>query len=123
MAAPNIVNVSTITAKTAGYSLSSVEATNVLNNSANSNKVLKINTMNVANTTANSCPVTVSIYSLANLGGTDFPIVSNVTVPPNSTLTVIDKTTQYYLEENSSIGARPITAASLVVTVSYEEIS
>jgi hypothetical protein len=46
-----------------------------------------------------------------------------VNVPPNSTLNVIDKTSQYYLEENSSLGATAGTANTLCVTCSYEDIS
>ena len=50
-------------------------------------------------------------------------LVGNVSVPSNSTLNVIDKTSQYYLEENSSLGATAGTANTLCVTCSYEDIS
>lgn len=123
MAAPNIVSVSTITGKTGGTSLTTTNMTQVLSNAPNSNQLLKINILNVANTTANACPVTVSYFSLAGIGGTQFPIVSSVSVPGNSTLTVIDKGSNYYLEENQSLGAQASIANALSVTFSYEIIS
>jgi len=120
MAAPNIINVATITGKTTGTSLTSTTVTTVLTNGASSGKVFKINVLNVANTnTSTAAEVTVSYYN----GSTAFPIVANVSVPSKSTLNVIDKSSQYYLEENTSITAVTPTASALVVTVSYEEIS
>jgi hypothetical protein len=44
-------------------------------------------------------------------------------VPGNSTLNVIDKSSQYYLEENTSLGATADTVNALHVTCSYEDIS
>ena len=49
MAAPNIVNVATITGKTATVALSSTNATAVVSNAASSSKVFKINMIQVAN--------------------------------------------------------------------------
>ena len=43
MAAPNIVNVSTITAKTKAAQLGTTLTTNILENSSGSGKVFKIN--------------------------------------------------------------------------------
>ena len=45
MAAPNIVNVATITAKTVGAALGTNTNTSILNNSASSNKAFKVNTI------------------------------------------------------------------------------
>ena len=45
MAAPNIVNVSTITAKTVGAALGTSLTTDILANAASSGKVFKINTI------------------------------------------------------------------------------
>ena len=55
--------------------------------------------------------------ALANVG------VSASFVPVGATLNIIDKTSQYYLEENTSIGATAGTANTLIVTVSYADIS
>jgi hypothetical protein len=95
----------------------------VLNNPASSGKCLKVNTLNVANYGSTNANITVAWNNAANLGGTSFSIVGNVSVPAGSTLNVIDKTSQYYLEENQSLGATAGTANTLIVTCSYEDIS
>ncbi len=123
MAAPNIIGATTILGKTTGANLTSNSATTILNNPANSGKCLKVNTLNVTNYTGDPVAVTVSYYNSANVGGTAFAIVGNVTVPANSTFNVIDKSSQYYLEENNSLGATAVTANTLIVTCSYEDIS
>jgi hypothetical protein len=123
MAAPNLIGATTITGKTIGANLTSTSATTVLNNGSGSGKCLKVNTLNVANYGANAALITISWNNAANIGGTNFAIVGNVSVPAGSTLNVIDKTSQYYLEENNSLGATAGTANTLIVTCSYEDIS
>jgi hypothetical protein len=124
MANPNIVNVTEIYGKTAVANLSTTDATLVVENTAGSNKVFKINSLIVSNVDGDSnTPVTVSLYSAANIGGTATEIVSTVVVPADATLVVIDKTTSIYLEEDRSIGATAGTANDLKVVCSYEEIS
>jgi hypothetical protein len=124
MAAPNIVNVSAIYGKIVTADLTTTSATSVISNAASSGKVLKINSIVVANTdTVNAVNITVNHYSAAALGGTATPLVSTVSIPANSSLIVIDKTTMIYLEENMSIGATAGTASKLKVVCSYEDIS
>lgn len=123
MAAPNLINASTINGKTAGANLTSTGNFTALNNPASSGKCLKINTLNLSNFGASAANVSIYFNNGANLGGTSFNIVGNVSVPAGSTLNVIDKTSQYYLEENTSIGATAGTANVIHVTVSYEDIS
>lgn len=123
MAAPNLIGATTITGKTTGANLTTANATTVLNNASGSGKCLKVNTLNVANYGANTALITISWNNAANISGTDFAIVGNVSVPAGSTLNVIDKTSQYYLEENNSLGATAGTANTLIVTCSYEDIS
>ena len=123
MAAPNLIGATTINGKTASANLTTTSATTVLNNPASSGKCLKINVLNVANYGSNTATVTIGYYNSANVGGTLFPIVGTVDVPGKSTLNVIDKTSQYYLEENTSLGATGGTANTLCVTCSYEDIS
>ena len=123
MANPNIVNVTAIYGKTTGANLTSTGAATVLNNASGSNTVLKVNTFNVSNYTASVVNITVNFNDGANLGGTNFSIVGTVGVPGYSTLNVIDKSSQYYLEENQSLGAIAGTANALHVTCSYESIN
>ena len=124
MAAPNIVNVTTIIGKTAAVNLTTTSATDVVSNPAASGKVFKINTLMVSNVDGNSAyDVTVNLYSAAAAGGTATEIASTVSVPPDSTLVVLDKSSSLYLEEDKSIGAIASSASKLKVVCSYEEIS
>ena len=124
MAAPNIVNVTTITGKSAVVDLTTTSATAVVSNAAASGKVFKINSLVVSNVDGtNAADITVSYYSEDDIGGTATQIVSTVSVPADASLVVIDKNTSIYLEEDRSIGATAGAANDLKVVVSYEEIS
>lgn len=124
MAAPNIVNVSTITGKSATVALSTTSATTLVSNAGSSNAVYKINMIQVANVDGtNACDVTVDLHSAASGGGTAYSLVSTVSVPADASLVVLDKNTAIYLEEDRSITATAGTANDLEVIVSYEEIS
>jgi len=124
MAAPNIVNVTTITGKSAVVSLTTTSATAVVSNAAASGKVFKINSLVVSNVDGtNAADITIALYSEDDIGGTATEIVSTVSVPADASLIVIDKNTSIYLEEDRSIGATAGSANDLKVVVSYEEIS
>jgi hypothetical protein len=125
MAAPNIVNVSSIIANTSQQTLSSNVARTLVNNPANSNAVYKVNTIMVANKdSTNSITVNVSSFSSANLAGIPYAL-GVISIPSNSTLTLIDKSTAIYLLENQSIGANCVatSASNIDVTTSWEQIS
>jgi len=124
MAAPNIVNVSTITGKSATIALTSTSATALVSNAASSGKVFKINMIQVANVDgSNACAVTIDMHSAAAGGGTAYSLISDVTVPATASLVALDKNTAVYLEEDRSIMATAGTASDLEVIISYEEIS
>ena len=124
MAAPNIVNVATITGKSAYVDLSTTNATELVSNAASSSKVFKINSITVANVDGSvAADITVSYYTQDDIGGTAVEIAKTISVPQDSTLVVIDKNTSFYLEEDRSIGVQASAANDLKVFVSYEEIS
>ena len=124
MAAPNIVNVSSILGKTALTALSSTSQTTLLSNAASSDDVLKVNMIQVANVDGtNACDITIDVHSAASGGGTAYSLVSTVSVPADASLIVLDKNTAIYLEENTSITATAGTANDLEVIVSYEQIT
>ena len=122
MTAPNLVGITTVTGRIVGANLTTTAAASVISNASSSGKCMKINTVNACNWTNSAANVTVSYYSAAALGGTAYPIVSNLSVPPNSTLTVIDKLNILFLEEDNSLGAQATTANTIVITASYEDI-
>ena len=124
MAAPNIVNVSTIIGKSATIALTTTSATTLVSNAASSGKVFKINMIQIANVDGtNACDVTVDMHSAASGGGTAYSLVATVSVGADSSLVALDKSTAIYLEEDRSITATAGTANDLEVIVSYEEIS
>ena len=119
MAAPNIVNVTSIYGRTAHLNLTT-SSQSVVSNSANSNKVFKINSIIVANVDGSAAADVTVNY---NNAGTNFAIASTISVPADSTLVVLDKASAIYLEENDSIQALASAAGDLVIHISYEEIA
>ena len=120
MAAPNIVNVATITAKTVGAALGTNTNTSILNNSASSNKAFKVNTILVSNVDGtNSATVTVTHYD----GSNDRHIAKGITVPAGATVVLIDKNSTFYLEENRHVRGNASAAGDLEYIISYEELS
>jgi len=124
MAAPNIVNVATITAKTSYLTPANTSPNVLLANAASSGKVFKINTIIAANVDGNTAfDTTVAFNTLANGAGTSYPLASTVSVPADASLIVSDKSTSFYLEENNSVVVTTSTASKIAYVVSYEELS
>lgn len=124
MAAPNIVNVTSILGKTDQYALTTTSQTTILTNAASSGNVLKVNVIQVANVDGtNACDITIDVHSAASGGGTAYSLVSTVSVPADASLIVLDKNTAIYLEEDMSITATAGTASDLEVVISYEQIT
>ena len=124
MAAPNIVNVATITAKSDHLLLSTTNATQLLENAENSGKVIKVNSLVVANVDGtNAATITVGIYPQDDIGGTPVLLASTISVPADASLVVIDKNMGLYLEEDTSIGVTASAANDLACTITYEELS
>ena len=122
MAAPNIVNVTTIYGRTTGKALTS-SSQDILVNAASSNKVLKINSIIVANVDGtNNDEVTVKWYNADNT--TAFSLACTVLIPADSTLVVLGKDAPIYLEEGDKIQALGVASSGdLEIIVSYEELS
>lgn len=117
MAAPNIVNVTTITGKTAVLAVTT-SATAIVTNSAASNKVFKINALYVANIDGtNNATVNVDIFR----SSVAYRIAQVVLVPAGSTLDVISKS--IYLEEGDSLRLTASANSRIEAVCSYEDIS
>ena len=133
MAAPNIVNVTTITGVTtfhAGIAVTTggkgaLGITTVVSNAASSGKVLKINSL-VAASIGSTTGVTLQYFNDVNhaSAGSTVSIGMTLSVPTFSTLALITKDNSVYLEENTSLGifAQPNTG-TIDVVCSFEEIS
>ncbi len=118
MAAPNIVNVSTITAKTA-VQVVGTSAADIVVNSASSSYVVKINSLTFSNVSAAAVTVTASV----NRASTEYKIVHNISIPVASSFTAIDKPTSIYLEEGDSLRLTAGTGSALHAVCSYEIIA
>tara|TARA_A100001201_G_scaffold24162_1_gene27332 strand:+ start:34 stop:402 length:369 start_codon:yes stop_codon:yes gene_type:complete len=119
MAAPNIVNVTSIYGKTMGAALGTSANTDIL--TCPSNKVLKINSIIVANVDgSNAASVTVHFYD--NSATARYNLAHTVNVPGGSTLVVIGKDSPIYLEESDQIEAEASNASDLEIVISYEEL-
>lgn len=124
MAAPNIVGVVSIFGRTAGLTPANTTANVLLANPASSGKVFKVNLIMAANINGTSAvDTTIAYNTAASGGGTSFAIISTASVPADASLIVIDKSTTFYLEENTSIVVTSGTSGQIAYTVSYEEIS
>jgi uncharacterized protein YajQ (UPF0234 family) len=119
MAAPNIINVTTITGKTAVANVSTTAA-DIVTNSAASGKVLKVNSLIVSNISGiNSADITASVFR----GAVEYKIASTITVPADATLVIVSKDTTIYLEEGDTIRVTASALSTLQAVCSYEEIS
>jgi len=131
VANPNLLAATTATGTTTYYTPSGTTAVVLLANTASSGQVFKINQIVATNVNGSAAVnATVSIYTngavaqgSAPSGGTAYPIASTISVPANAALIVVDKTTQVYLQEGTSITVTSGTASGITYSVSYEVIS
>jgi hypothetical protein len=120
MANPNIVNVTSILGKTVQAALTTTLTTEILANAAASGKVFKINVILIANIDGTNA-ANGSVF-ITKSGGSPIAIANTIAVPADATLSVIDKTNSFYLEEGDNIEAGASANGDLTITISYEEI-
>ena len=125
MAAPNIVNVATITGITtfkAGIG-TETQIFTLVNNPASSGKVVKVNAIVCAAIGATT-GVTLKYFDQAAGAGTSVSIGTTVSIPEFSSLIIVNKDNSLYLEENRSLGIfKQSDLGNIDVTCSFEEIS
>tara|TARA_S200002703_G_C3609305_1_gene187148 strand:+ start:153 stop:524 length:372 start_codon:yes stop_codon:yes gene_type:complete len=123
MAAPNIINATSIVGKTVYDTDIDATASSFVTNSASSNKVFKINSLVISNIDGtNDATITATLNSVGS-GTLLSTLASTITVPSNSTLVIISKDTAIYLEEDREIRLTASAAGDLSGTCSYDEIS
>ncbi len=132
---PNLSNISSILGNT-GYVIPSSAATATTSWTFNgtttltgltpaANSVNKINTIVVANTTSSAATATIGVGNNATFGSATviaYPAYQ-ISVPPNASLIIVDKTTPLYITENQSVAAFSGTASALTFTVSFEVLT
>jgi hypothetical protein len=122
MAIPNIVNVTSIEARSFGNTLTTSNAI-VIANGASSGNCIKINNIVISNYSASAATANVEYNRAAAGTGTASFLVSQVSIPSGASLIVTDKSTGFYMEEDTSIKAVSGTASALQIFLSYEVIS
>lgn len=116
MAAPNVVNVSSILGKTSVLSATTTP-TDVVSNASSSDKLLKVNLLVVSNIDGGAAAdVSASLYR----GSTEYYLARTVSVPADASIDLLPGT--LYLEEGDSIRITAGANWDLQVVASYEEI-
>ena len=119
MAAPNIVNVTSIFGKTRGQVLTTSTTAGIL--TCASNKVLKVNSIVVSNVDGSTnADATVYFYDSSSVSR--YALASTITVPFDSSLIVLGKDNPIYLEEGDEIEGGASANGDLEIVISYEEI-
>jgi hypothetical protein len=116
MAAPNIVNIAVITAKTAVQAVSTT-ATDIVANAGSSNTSVKINDLMIANVNGSAAAtITASIFR----SSVEYKLAHAISVPAGATLVVLDKTSSIYLEEGDTLRLTASVNSYLHAVCSYE---
>jgi len=127
MAAPNILASTTATPHTVSITPADTSR-NALVTAPSTGAAQKINQIMVANIDGTSAFDATVELRLAD-GTTYRTLASTISVPPDASLIISDKTTMFYLldtsvsGEASTLWATSSTASKLTFTVSYETIS
>jgi len=120
MAAPDLVNVTSIFAEAVTLDLSSTSATTLVSNAASSGKLYMVTSVIVANVDGtNDAAITLTYNNQDDGGGTAFAIASTVTVPADASIVLIDKNTAVNLEEDTSLVVTASAADDLEVICNY----
>jgi hypothetical protein len=132
---PNIVNVTSIYGNTA-YVIPSSAATattswtydgttSLTGLKPATNTVNRVTSITVANTTSSAAVATIAVGNNATFGSATvitYPAYQ-ISVPPNATLIIVDKTNSLYVTENQSVAAYSGTASALTFTATFEAIT
>jgi hypothetical protein len=135
MANPNIVNVTSIYGNV-GYVIPSSAATATTSWTYNGTTAItgltpaagtvnRVTSITAANTTSSAVTATIAIGNNATFGSATvitYPAYQ-ISVPPNATLIIIDKTNSVYITENQSVAAYSGTASALTFTATFEQIT
>ena len=117
MATPNLINLASITPKNAMGSLGDTNRTTMIDVAAES--AVRIDTILISNDDGtNAADVTIEISN--DNGSTYYKIASTISVPADSTLSMID--TPIYLDETDLIAVTAGAANDLDYHVSYVEL-
>ena len=123
MANPNIVNVTAIYGNTTYLVPTGTSATTWTGLTPAAGTVNKVGSIVATNVTATAATITVSINSAAGGAGTNYRLAYQMSVPGNSSLIVVDKSTSIYVGEAQSVVVTSGTSSAIEMVATYEAIS
>jgi hypothetical protein len=91
-----------------------------------SGSVQKIENIVIANATSAAATISVAICPATTFSGVSAGLTYlayNVSVPPNASLIVTDKSTSFYLGEYQSVGVISSVSSGITATASFETIT
>ena len=89
-----------------------------------SGTVNRITSVVASNVTSSAATASIAIANNATFAsGTLYYIAYQVSVPPNSSVILVDKTTSFYITSGQSVGVIPGTASAINFTVTLESIT
>jgi len=116
MAAPNLIQVTSVYGRSTSVSIGTA-VTTIVSNPTSSNKSYKINSLYIANID-NSDEVRVSVDFFRF--GTSIRLVDRMLIAPGDTLVGMSRDTSIYLEEGDSLRAYADTNDKTHIVLSYE---
>jgi|TARA_B110000285_G_scaffold229547_1_gene294457 hypothetical protein len=119
MATPNIINVDTITPVTNIVTLANTSATGIIDVPAE--YVAKVNSLIVCNDDGSNAATITAEISIDN-GSNYIAFASTISVPADSSVTLIGKDNSFYLDETDLLQVTASAANDLNVLVSYDLI-
>jgi len=122
MATPNIVNVTDIRGSTTYLVPTTTTATTWTALTPATSTVNKVDFIMASNVTASAATITVSVNSATAGGGTAYRLAYQISVPPNASLIIIDKTTALYVTDSQSIVVTSGTTNAIEMVASFEAI-
>jgi len=124
MANPNLASATSVLGNNASVTLSTNTETLLASNAASSNKLFAFDSITVANYSAATATITLTLYPNAetNTGG-GFRIASTISIAANSSLVVITRAHGLCLKEAQSLYVTANTANALSITAFFKEFA
>jgi hypothetical protein len=119
MAAPNIINSTTVQGKRAYATFTNSSMANVLINSATSNQLIKVSEISIVNVSGSSIQTNVAV----GRGSTIYFAAANISIPASSTLSLVARDNAFYMEEGDYLLGNTSAANGAHIGVSYEVTS
>jgi len=115
MAAPNVINSTTVLGKRA-YAILATSMANVITNGSTSGNLVKISELSISNITSSAITTNV----IVGRGSSLYYVAGTLQVPANSILTLVSRDSAFYMEEGDYLQANASAANAGHMSVSHE---